>query len=58
MCFVEGGKIRKGVFTDDVGVENEEGRVVFSKDAFGELEGACGAKGLGFDREGNFDVES
>jgi hypothetical protein len=47
--FVESGEIREGVFADDIGVEDKEGRVVFSEDLFCELERTCGAQGFGFD---------
>jgi hypothetical protein len=56
--FVEGGEIRKGVFADDIGVQDKEGRVILSEDLFCELERTCSAEGLGFDRECDFDVES
>ena len=49
MCFVECGEVRKGVFANDIGVQDEERRVIFSEDFFGELEGAGSAKGFGFD---------
>ena len=49
VCLVKCGEIRKGVFADNIGVQDEEGAVVFSEDFFGELERACSAKGFGFD---------
>ena len=58
VVLVEGGEFCKGVFADDIGVQDEEGRVVFPKNLFCKLKGTCGAEGLGFDREGDFDVES
>jgi len=55
--FVEGEQLLEGVVADDVGVEDEEGGVVFAEDLLGELEGAGGAEGFGLDGEGDFDVE-
>ena len=40
------GELGEGVVADDVGVEDEEGGVVFAEDLLGELEGAGGAEGF------------
>jgi hypothetical protein len=56
VLFVEGGELGEGVVAGDVGVEDEEGCVVLAQDALGELEGARGAEGLGFDGELDLDV--
>lgn len=53
---VEVGQLAKGVFADDVRVENEEGRVVFAEDLLGQLERSGGAEGFGLDGEFNVDV--
>ena len=54
--FVEIGELLEGVVADDVGVEDEERGGVFAEGLFGELEGASGAEGFGFDGEFNIDV--
>jgi hypothetical protein len=56
MLLVELGELLEGVVAGDVGVEDEEGRVVLAEDALGELERASGAQGLGFDGELDLDV--
>ena len=53
---VELGELGEGVVADDVGVEDEEGGVVFAEDLFGELEGPGGTQGFGFDGEFDLDV--
>lgn len=50
------GELGERVVADDVGVEDEEGRVVFAEDLLGELEGTGGAEGFGLDGEFDFDV--
>jgi hypothetical protein len=40
---VELGELLEGVVAGNVGVEDEEGRVVLSEDVLGELEGTGGA---------------
>jgi hypothetical protein len=40
VLFVESGEIRKGVFTDNIGIQDEEGRIILSEDFFCEFEGA------------------
>lgn len=54
--FVEVGQLLEGIITDDVGIEDEEGRVVFAQGLFGEFQGAGGAQGFGLDREFDVDV--
>ena len=54
--FVEVGELLEGVFADDVGVEDEEGGVVFAEGLFGEFEGAGCAEGFGLDGEFDLDV--
>lgn len=56
MLLVELGELCEGVVAGDIGVEDEEGRVVLAQNALGELKGAGGAEGLGLDREFNLDV--
>lgn len=56
VLLVEGGELGEGVVAGDVGVEDEEGRLVLAQDAFGQLEGAGGAEGLCLDRELDLDV--
>jgi len=51
VLLVELGELLEGVVAGDVGVEDEEGRVVLAQDVLGELEGAGGAEGLGLDGE-------
>lgn len=47
----------EGEVANDVGVEDEERRVVLSEDLLGELERTSGAKGLSLDGKGDVDVE-
>jgi hypothetical protein len=56
VLLVELGQLGEGVVAGDVGVEHEEGRVVLAQDAFGELERAGGAEGLGLNGELDLDV--
>jgi hypothetical protein len=56
VLLVEIGELRKGVVAGNVGVEDEEGRVVLAQDVLGELQGTGGAEGLGFDGECDGDV--
>jgi hypothetical protein len=49
MFFVECSEIRKRVFTDNVGVQNKERRIILSKNFFRKLEGSSSAKRFGFD---------
>ena len=51
VLLVELGELLEGVVAGDVGVEDEEGRVVLAQDVLGELEGAGGAEGLRLDGE-------
>lgn len=43
---VESGEIRKGVFANDIGVEDEERGIVLAEDFFCQLQRTCGAKGF------------
>ena len=54
---VEGGQLFERVFAGDVGVEDKEGRIVFSKSLFGKFQGASSAQRLILDREGNSDIK-
>lgn len=56
VLLVELGELGEGVFAGNVGVEDEERRVVLSEDGLSELEGTGGAKGLGLDGKCNLDV--
>ena len=56
MLLVELGELGKGVVAGDVGIEDEEGRVVLAQDALGELKGTGGAEGLRLYRELDLDV--
>jgi hypothetical protein len=51
MRFVEVGEFLEGVFADDVGVEDEEGGVVFAEDLLSELERPGSTEGFGLDGE-------
>ena len=51
MLLVELGELLEGVVACDIGVEDEEGRVVLAEDVLSELEGTGGAEGLGLDGE-------
>jgi hypothetical protein len=56
VLLVELGELGKGVFAGDVGVEDEEGRIVLAEDGLSKLQRAGGAKGLGLDGECDLDV--
>lgn len=56
MLLVEFGEFLEWVFAGDVGIEDEEGRVVLAQNLLGKLERASGAEGLGLDREFDLDV--
>lgn len=56
VVLVEFSELLEGVVAGDIGVEDEEGRVVLSEDVLGELEGTGGAEGLGLDGECDADV--
>ena len=56
VLLVELGELLERVVAGDVGVENEEGRVVLAQDVLGELEGTGGTEGLGLNRECDGDV--
>jgi hypothetical protein len=56
VILVELGELLEGIVAGNVGVEDEEGRVVLSEDVFGELEGTGGTEGLGLDGEGDGDA--
>jgi hypothetical protein len=56
VLLVELGELLEGVFAGDIGVENEERRIVLAQDGLGELQGTSSAKGLGLDRELDLDV--
>jgi|SRR5690242_2590598 len=56
MLLVELGELCEGVFAGNVGVEDEEGCLVFAKNGLSELQGAGGAQGLGLHGECDFDV--
>jgi hypothetical protein len=56
--FVESSELSEGEVADNIGVEYEEGVIVFSEDGFSKFERARGAEGLGFDGKGNVDAKS
>ena len=56
VLLVELGELLEGVVACDIGVEDEEGRVVLAEDVLSELEGTGGAEGLGLDGECDLDV--
>lgn len=56
MTLVEFCEILEGKVTNDIGVEDEERRVVLAQDLLGQFQGASGAQGFGFDREFDTDV--
>lgn len=51
VCLVEVGEFLEGIFADDVGVEDEEGRVVFAQDFLCEFERTGGTERFAFNRE-------
>lgn len=56
VVLVELKEILEGVVANDIGVEDEEGRVVLEEDLLGKLQRAGGVERLGLDRELNLDV--
>lgn len=56
VVLVEFSELLEGVVAGDIGVEDEEGRVILAQDVLGELEGTGGAKGFGLDGESDADV--
>jgi hypothetical protein len=56
VLLVELSELLEGVVAGDIGVEDEEGRVVLAEDALSELERAGGAQGLRLDGELDLDV--
>lgn len=54
---VESSQLLERVFAGDVGVQNEEGGVVFAEDIGSQLQGTSGAEGLRLDRESDLDAE-
>lgn len=56
VCLVEVGELLEGVVADDIGVQDEEGRVVLAKDLLGQLQRAGGAQRLVLDGELYADV--
>lgn len=55
MVLVEFRELLKGVITDDIGVEDEEWRIILAQDLFGQFQGPRGAQGFGLD--GKFDSD-
>jgi hypothetical protein len=55
VVLVESQKVLEGVVADDIGVEDEEGRVVLSENTLSKLQGSSGIEGLSLD--GEFDVD-
>lgn len=51
VLLVELGELLERVLACDVGVEDEEGRVILAEDVLSELERAGGTEGLGLDGE-------
>lgn len=56
MVLVELCELLEGVIANDIGVEDEEWRVILAQDLLGQFQGACGAQGFGFDGEFDSDV--
>lgn len=56
MLLVELSELSEGVVAGDIGVENEEGRLILAQDAFGQFQGSSSAEWLSLDGEFNFDV--
>ena len=56
VLLVELSELREGVLAGNIGVENEEGRLVLAEDGLSELQGTSGAEGLGLDGERDFNV--
>lgn len=56
VLLVECSELLERVFAGNIGVEDEEGRVVLAENALSELERAGGAQGLSLDGELNLDV--
>lgn len=55
VVLVESQEVLEGVVADDIGVEDEEGRVVLSENTLSKLQGSSGIEGLSLD--GEFDVD-
>jgi hypothetical protein len=56
MFLVELRELLEGVITDDIGVEDEEGRVVLAQNLLCQLQGTSGTEGFGLDGELDSDV--
>ena len=56
MRVVEFQQLLEGVIADDIGVQYEKWGIIFSEGLFREFEWSSCAKGLTFDREGDFDI--
>lgn len=56
MFLVELCELLKGIITDDIGVENEEGRIVLAQNLLCQLQGTSGTEGFGLDGELDSDV--
>ena len=56
VVLMEFSELLEGVVAGNVGVEDEEGRVVLAEDVLSELEGTGGAEGLGLDGECDADI--
>jgi hypothetical protein len=56
VLLVELGELLERVVACDVGVEDEEGRVVLAEDVLSELEGAGGTEGLRLNGESDGDA--
>ena len=56
MALVEFCEVLERVVANDVGVENEEWRIILAQDFLGQLQRPRSAQGFGFDGESNFDV--
>lgn len=54
---VESSQLLEGVLAGDIGVEDEEGGVVFAEDVGSQLQGTSGAKRLRLDGESDLDAE-
>lgn len=56
VVLVESQEVLEGVVADDIGVEDEERRVVLSENALSKLQGASSVEGLSLDGELDVDV--
>lgn len=56
MALVEFCEFFERIVADDIGIENEEWRIILAQDFLGQLQRPRSAQGFGFDGEFNVDV--